>query len=177
MADMENRPPAPALDPSGKYDTGLSSLLAALKWAFGFLLVLIALMLIYFLTWGGYFSVEPQQAVIILRFGQVTECLTGGGHWYFPYPVNRRVTIQTNQQFMTINDESAPTLTAIRRRRLRRGTTAICSPATPTLSIPVGISPTGSLIRSNSTPNWPPLGNRWSTALPFPTRKLSMPTG
>lgn len=110
MADMENRPPAPVLDPSGKYDTGLSSLLAALKWAFGFLLVLIALMLIYFLSWGGYFSVEPQQAVIILRFGKVTECLTGGGHWYFPYPVNRRVTIQTNQQFMTIDDESAPTL-------------------------------------------------------------------
>ncbi len=96
--------------PAGSYDSGLNFLAAALKWAFGFLLTLIVLLLIYFLSWGAYFSVEPQQAVIILRFGKVTECLTSGGHWFFPYPVNRRVTIQTNQQFMTVTEESAPTL-------------------------------------------------------------------
>ncbi|MBR7119693.1 MAG: hypothetical protein IKC77_05790 [Lentisphaeria bacterium] len=118
---MDNNVPDPnAYDRSGRYESGLASLVKSLKWAFGLLLVAIIGMLIYFFTWGGYFSVEPQQAVIVLRFGKVLEpCYTSGGHWFLPYPVNRFVRIQTNQQFFKVDfiapsareGEFAPALT------------------------------------------------------------------
>ena len=60
-------------DRSGRYESGLNSLVKSLKWAFRLLLVAIIAMIIYFFTWGGYFTVEPQQAVIVLRFGEIQE--------------------------------------------------------------------------------------------------------
>ena len=44
-------------DRSGQYDSGLKSLVRSLQWAFGFLLVIIIGLMVYFLTAGGYFSV------------------------------------------------------------------------------------------------------------------------
>ena len=90
-------------DRSGHYEAGLQALVKSLRWAFGLLLVAIIGMLIYFISWGGYFTVEPQQAVIVMRFGKVIDCFTSGGHWYLPYPVNRFVRVQVNQQFLNIN--------------------------------------------------------------------------
>ena len=90
-------------DRSGHYEAGLQALVKSLRWAFGLLLVAIIGMLIYFITWGGYFTVEPQQAVIVMRFGKVIDCFTSGGHWYLPYPVNRFVRVQVNQQFLNVN--------------------------------------------------------------------------
>ena len=92
-----------SFDRSGRYESGLASLVKSLKWAFALLLVAIIGMLIYFFTWGGYLSVEPQQAVVVVRFGKVLEpCYTSGGHWFMPYPVHRFVRIQTNQQFFKL---------------------------------------------------------------------------
>ena len=89
-------------DTSGRYESGLRSLVKSLQWAFAILLVVIVLMLIYFFSLGGYFSVEPQQAVIVTRFGKIENTLTTGGHWYFPYPVHRFIRVQTNQQYLRI---------------------------------------------------------------------------
>ena len=58
-------------DRSGQYEAGLKSLVKSLQWAFAFLLVVIIAMLLYFFTGGGYFAVEPQRAVIVLKFGQM----------------------------------------------------------------------------------------------------------
>ena len=93
----------PAFDSSGRYESGLKSLVKSLQWAFAILLVIIVLMLIYFLSWGGYFSVEPQQAVIVMRFGRIENTLTSGGHWYLPYPVHRFIRVQTNQQYLKVS--------------------------------------------------------------------------
>ncbi len=90
-------------DRSGQYESGLKSLVKSLQWAFAFLLVVIIGMLIYFFTGGGYFSVEPQRAVIVLRFGEIQQTYLTGGHWFLPYPVNQFVEIQTNQQSLNIN--------------------------------------------------------------------------
>ena len=91
-------------DRSGQYDSGLKSLVKSLQWAFAFLLVVIIAMLLYFFTGGGYFAVEPQRAVIVLKFGQMLpETYTSGGHWFLPYPVHQFIRIQTNQQFMDVN--------------------------------------------------------------------------
>ncbi len=92
----------PASLDDGRFGNGLAALVKSLRWAFGIMLGIIVLLLIYFVSFGGYFSVEPQQAVVVLRFGKVVDCLTSGGHWYIPYPVHQIVRIQTNQQFLTI---------------------------------------------------------------------------
>ncbi|MBR7104702.1 MAG: hypothetical protein IKC65_07145 [Lentisphaeria bacterium] len=98
-----------AFDRSGRYEAGLRSLVKCLRWAFALLLVGIIGTLIYFVSWGGYFSVEPQQAVLVLRFGKITDTVTTGGHWFLPYPVNKFIRIQTNQQLLNV-DFVAPTL-------------------------------------------------------------------
>ena len=67
-------------------------------------------MLIYFFTWGGYFSVEPQQAVIVMRFGRIQQHFTSGGHWFLPYPVNRFVRVRVNQQQLDVSFTPAPAL-------------------------------------------------------------------
>ncbi len=90
-------------DRSGQYDSGLKSLVKSLQWAFGFLLVVIIGMLIYFFTAGGYFAVEPQQAVIVLKFGKFQGSFSSGGHWFMPYPVNKFVKVRTNQQSMDVD--------------------------------------------------------------------------
>jgi membrane protease subunit HflK len=100
-----------AFDRSGRYEAGLKSLVKCLRWAFALLLVGIIGTLVYFVSWGGYFSVEPQQAVLVLRFGKIIQTFTTGGHWFLPYPVNKFVRIQTNQQLLNV-DFVAPTLTA-----------------------------------------------------------------
>ena len=99
-----------AFDRSGRYEAGLKSLVKCLRWAFALLLVGIIGTLVYFVSWGGYFSVEPQQAVLVLRFGKIIQTFTTGGHWFLPYPVNKFVRIQTNQQLLNV-DFVAPTLT------------------------------------------------------------------
>jgi len=86
-----------------RYQGGVQSLTRSLRTAFAALLVIIVLMLIYFFTLGGYFSVEPQQSVLVLRFGKVVETFRSGGHWYLPYPVHRFVRIQTNPQFLNVD--------------------------------------------------------------------------
>ena len=104
-----------AFDRSGRYEAGLKSLVKCLRWAFALLLAGIIGTLVYFVSWGGYFSVEPQQAVLVLRFGKIIQTFTTGGHWFLPYPVNKFVRIQTNQQLLnvdfvapTLSDDSAP---------------------------------------------------------------------
>jgi membrane protease subunit HflK len=90
-------------DRSGQYESGLKSLVKSLQWAFGLLLVVIVGMLIYFFTGGGYFSVEPQRAVIVMKFGKIEQTFVTGGHWFLPYPVNQFIEIQTNPQTMTVD--------------------------------------------------------------------------
>ncbi len=90
-------------DRSGRYEGGLKALVKSLQYAFVILLVAIVGMIVYFFTWGGYFSVEPQQAVIVLRFGKFHGAYQDGARWFMPYPVHRFVRVQTNQQQLDVN--------------------------------------------------------------------------
>lgn len=96
-------------DRSGRYDAGLKSLARSLRLTFLFLLLGIIGTLIYFFSGAGYFSVEPQQAVIVTRFGRITGAYTTGGHWFLPYPVNQFIRIQTSQQLLEIDFAAAVT--------------------------------------------------------------------
>ena len=90
-------------DRSGRYEGGLKALVKSLQYAVVILLVAIVGMIVYFFTWGGYFSVEPQQAVIVLRFGKFHGAYQDGARWFMPYPVHRFIRVQTNQQQLDVN--------------------------------------------------------------------------
>ena len=90
-------------DRSGRYDAGLKALAKSLQLAFLLLLIGIIGTLIYFFSGAGYFSVEPQQAVIVARFGKIVNTFTTGGHWFLPYPVNQFIRVQTSQQLLEID--------------------------------------------------------------------------
>ena len=107
--EKDKKSAIPTFDTSGRYEGGLRSLVKSLQWAFGVLLVLIVLMLIYFFSWGGYFSVEPQQEVIVMRFGKICATYRSGAHWYFPYPVHRFIMVQTNPQFIKVDFQQSQT--------------------------------------------------------------------
>ena len=90
-------------DRSGRYDAGLKSLAKSLRVAFLLLLIGIIATLIYFVSGAGYFSVEPQEAVIVTRFGRIVGTYTSGGHWFLPYPVNQFIRVKTSQQLLEVD--------------------------------------------------------------------------
>lgn len=97
-------------DRSGRYDAGLKSLAKSLRVAFLLLLLGIIGTLIYFVSGAGYFSVEPQQAVIVTRFGKVVQTCTSGGYWFLPFPVHQFIRVQTSQQLLDIEFAAAPSM-------------------------------------------------------------------
>ncbi len=94
------------LDSSGQYDSGLKSLVKSLQVAFVLLVVVILGMLIYFFTLGGYFTVKPQESVMVFRFGKFVGVYDKGWHWFFPYPVNSFIRFKTNQQTLRVSFEA-----------------------------------------------------------------------
>ncbi len=86
-----------------QYDAGMKALVKALKGAFFLLVVVILGMLVYFVSLGGYFTVTPQESVIVLRFGKYVDTFNDGWHWYFPFPVHRFIHVKTNTQSLNIN--------------------------------------------------------------------------
>ena len=90
-------------DRTDRYEAGLKSLANSLRAAFFILLLGIIGTLIYFFSGAGYFSVEPQQSVIVLRFGKVVATHDSGGHWYLPFPVNQFIRVQTSQQLLNVD--------------------------------------------------------------------------
>lgn len=90
-------------DHSSQYDSGLKSLVKSLQVSFIILVIIIVGMLVYFFTLGGYFIVKPQEAVIVLRFGKYVDTYTENWHWFFPYPVNSLVTLNTSPQIINVD--------------------------------------------------------------------------
>jgi membrane protease subunit HflK len=103
MDNYQNKNDQEQFDQYGMYESGLKSMVRSLQVSFFFLVLIILGMLIYFFTFGGYFTVNPQEAVIVQRFGKIIGTYTSDWHWFFPYPVNSFVTIKTNPQSMTLD--------------------------------------------------------------------------
>ncbi|MFA6100858.1 MAG: protease modulator HflK [Victivallaceae bacterium] len=96
-------------DHEGQYDSGLKSLVRSLQISFFILVIIIVGMLLYFFTFGGYFIVKPQEAVIVLRFGKYVDTYTEDWHWFFPHPVNSLIRIKTNPQILTVDFKASST--------------------------------------------------------------------
>jgi membrane protease subunit HflK len=90
-----------ALDPVNQ------SLAEALRRSFGILkLLMLVLVVLYFLS--GWFSIRPNEAGIVLRYGRIVGAgpgqplsnavLTQGWHWSWPYPFERWITVSTSER-------------------------------------------------------------------------------
>lgn len=81
-----------------QYGMGMQALVKSLRVAFFVLALAIVGMIVYFFTFGGYFTVNPQEEVLVLRFGKLVGKYKKGWHWIFPYPINRIIKVPKNQQ-------------------------------------------------------------------------------
>ena len=93
-----------AQDEYGSFALGIKALVKGFKIFFAMLLGAIFLMLIYFVSFNGYFEADSSHAVVLLRFGKYikTYPASSGGSWYFPEPISRKIKIPTNEQSLTI---------------------------------------------------------------------------
>ncbi|MBR2438602.1 MAG: hypothetical protein IKB25_00285 [Lentisphaeria bacterium] len=82
----------------GVFSSGMDMLVKSLKAVFILLSSLILILLIWFFTFSGFFTVRPDTAVIVLQFGEFKELYTDDWHWVFPYPVSKVVEIPTTPQ-------------------------------------------------------------------------------
>ena len=91
--NMNNRETRESKVPEGTVDVARSSLSDALRLSFNILKLIMAGVLILYLT-SGIFVVEQHEAGIILRFGEIAgTVLEPGLHWAWPFPVDEHITI------------------------------------------------------------------------------------
>jgi len=89
--------------PDNLYSAGMKSLIKSLQIVFIFLIIIIAGMLVRFITLEGYFDVKKgKEAVIVLRFGKYVDTFEKGSHWFLPYPIHKFITFKTNRQYLKV---------------------------------------------------------------------------
>ena len=83
---------------------GLSAVLKMLHYTFVILSFGIAGLLIWFFSFGGAFTVEEQERVLVMNFGELSETVyEPGWHWNWPYPISETVSIPVNRQSIVTN--------------------------------------------------------------------------
>jgi regulator of protease activity HflC (stomatin/prohibitin superfamily) len=85
-----------------EYGAGMKALVGLVHYCFVVLSALIILLIAWYMTFAGYFTVNPQEAVLVLRFGKITDEFREGWHWTYPYPVCRIIKIPTTKQTIKI---------------------------------------------------------------------------
>ena len=100
MRELETNDKAERVTEGSVFSSGLDTLSKYLRAVFMLLVVVIALLLIWFFTFSGFFTVKPDTAVITLRFGKFQNIYTESWHWVFPYPVSRIIKVPTNPQYI-----------------------------------------------------------------------------
>lgn len=83
------------------YSSGIGALVRSFHVVFVFLSIFIAAIIIWYIVFWGYFTVNPQEAVIVTRFGKITAVYTDNWHWTLPYPVSRIIRIPVSRQTVT----------------------------------------------------------------------------
>ena len=84
-------------------DAGTQALQEALRSSFVIVKVIMAILVACFFG-SGFFTVEPEQQAIILRFGEplgvgADQLLQPGAHWSIPYPVDEIIKIPIKKVF------------------------------------------------------------------------------
>lgn len=114
-----NAAPAPDPVPAGAplEDAGSAALSDALRSSFRIVKFLMAALVAVFIA-SGFFTVEPNELAVILRFGKpvgigADRLLKPGPHWAFPYPMDEVVRIPVGQAHTVVSESGWFPLTAI----------------------------------------------------------------
>ena len=99
--DHQHGPEKPAPAPLEQDDTGSRALSDALRSSF-FIVKIVMVVLVALFFGSGFFTVNPQEKAVILRFGKPVgegeQALLGPGfHWSFPAPIDEVVRIPIGQ--------------------------------------------------------------------------------
>jgi membrane protease subunit HflK len=89
-------------------DAGSQALADALKSSFAIVKFLMAGLAAVFVA-SGFFTVEPNELAIVLRFGKpvgtgAEQLLKPGAHWAFPYPMDEVVRIRVGQAHTVVSE-------------------------------------------------------------------------
>jgi len=98
---VPNLPERRSEDDAGCH-AGLAAVSRSLRFAMTLLLVLMGGLLCWYLLFGGYFTVGPQENVLVFRFGRPVGCFKEGWHWVFPQPVHELVRVPVSQRTLEI---------------------------------------------------------------------------
>lgn len=89
---------------SSSLGAGLSAVLKMLRYAFVILSFGIIGLLIWYFSFGGAFTVEEQERVLVMNFGELSNQEYGPGwHWNWPYPICEIVRIPVNRKTILTN--------------------------------------------------------------------------
>ena len=100
MQELESKIKAERVEEGSAFSSGLDSLNRSLRAVFKLLVAVIALLLVWFFIFSGFFTVKPDTAVITLQFGKFQNLYTENWHWVIPYPVSQIIRIPTNPQYI-----------------------------------------------------------------------------
>jgi membrane protease subunit HflK len=89
-------------DSNSHFSAGINALTKGLHISFVILSCTIAFIIIWYFTFGGYFTVNPQENIIVEHFGKVGNLYKEGWHWTFPYPVSTITRIPISKQTITL---------------------------------------------------------------------------
>lgn len=89
-------------------DAGAQALADALRSSFAIVKFLMAALVVVFVA-SGFFTVEPNEVAIVLRFGRpvgtgAEQLLKPGPHWSFPYPMDEVVRIRVGQAHTVVSE-------------------------------------------------------------------------
>ena len=96
MQDLETRIKAERSVENSAFSSGFETLNKSLKAVFSLLVAVIAILLVWFFAFSGFFTVQPDTAVLTFQFGKFQQVYTESWHWVFPFPVGRTVKVKTS---------------------------------------------------------------------------------
>ncbi len=89
------------------FDAGVSALLHAFRYLFVALAAVIVLLIVWYFSFGGAFTVEQHERVLVMNFGKLEkETYKPGWHWNWPYPVSEIIRVPGPGNIQSIVSES-----------------------------------------------------------------------
>ena len=77
MQDLETRIKAERSVENSAFSSGFETLNKSLKAVFSLLVAVIAILLVWFFAFSGFFTVQPDTAVLTFQFGKFQQCVVG----------------------------------------------------------------------------------------------------
>ena len=92
--------------PENEINAGVAALFNAFHYLFVLLGAVIVILIIWYFTFGGAFTVEQNERVLVMNFGVLEKNVyKPGWHWTWPYPVTEKVRLPGPDSLQTVTTE------------------------------------------------------------------------